>query len=335
MRDIAPLYSARLGRVTPAQFQAALDRFGLGRFQQATPVPFGLFGQNVFLTSSSGEFVLRGCPHYPDQFPGERFFARLLHERTAAPVPWPYLLDPSEDIFGWSYALLPRMAGLQLADPAVRAALAPADRLAVARAMGTALSMLHALTWPEPGRYDLATDTIQPLAGGYERWLLADIRRWLARAQAHDERTTAADAQWAEAVIAAARPALRAPFQACCVHQDFKEGNATVARDPGGGQWRVSGIFDLMEMYFGDPEADLVRSVAGYLDEDPALARAFVAAYRECRPPRPGFAERFPLYMLRDRLIFWEYFHRPDQRWPAAQTTLPEWASRYMRAEGW
>lgn len=63
----------------------------------------------MYFTSTGGEFVLRGVLHYDWQLPAERFFARALHERTMAPVPWPYLVDPAEDIFGWSYALMPRM----------------------------------------------------------------------------------------------------------------------------------------------------------------------------------------------------------------------------------
>src|SRR4051812_16361344 len=58
-------YSQRLGLLTPRQFQAALMRFGLGDFIDATPVPQGLFGQNVFVTSTQGAYVLRGAPHYP------------------------------------------------------------------------------------------------------------------------------------------------------------------------------------------------------------------------------------------------------------------------------
>ncbi len=324
------VYSRRLGPIRPAQFQAALDRFGLGRFVGAAPIPFGLFGQNVFVTSSAGEWVLRGRPHYPDQFPSEQFFARLLHERTAAPAPWPYLLDPAEDLFGWSYALMPRMPGLQLADPAVRAALGAADRAAIARALGVGLATLHDLCWPHAGRYDLASGTIAPFAGGYGDWIVADTRRWLARSRAHDGRTTAADAAWVESIIAAAQPALGAPCPPCFVMQDYKEANVTVEQT--GGAWRVGGVFDLMEAHFGDGEADLPRQVAGYLDEDPARARAFAGAYLERRPPRPGFAARFALYMLRDRLILWEYFHRPGQRWADELTTLRAWASRYLTA---
>jgi hygromycin-B 7''-O-kinase len=57
-------YSKRLGAISPAQFRAALERLGLGDFVRAEAVPFGLFGQNVFVGSTQGEFVLRGVPHY-------------------------------------------------------------------------------------------------------------------------------------------------------------------------------------------------------------------------------------------------------------------------------
>jgi len=40
-------YSKRLGRLTAAQFQAALDRFHLGTFMYAEAITGGLFGQNV------------------------------------------------------------------------------------------------------------------------------------------------------------------------------------------------------------------------------------------------------------------------------------------------
>jgi hypothetical protein len=81
MREQTPqstgrVYSQRLGALTPQQFQAALTRFGLGTFVEATPVSQGLFGQNVFVQSSQGAYVLRGAPHYPWQFPKERFGPR-------------------------------------------------------------------------------------------------------------------------------------------------------------------------------------------------------------------------------------------------------------------
>jgi len=70
----ARMYSQRLGVIADDQFQAALDRFNLGTFIKAEPIPFGNFGQNVFVTSSQGEFVLRGRPHFWWQFPTEEFY---------------------------------------------------------------------------------------------------------------------------------------------------------------------------------------------------------------------------------------------------------------------
>jgi len=77
-----PQYSKRLGHITPDQFQAALTRLHLGDYVKAEPVSFGLFGQNVFLTSTRGEFVFRGALHYPWQFPTEQFFVDKLHVQT-------------------------------------------------------------------------------------------------------------------------------------------------------------------------------------------------------------------------------------------------------------
>lgn len=64
------MYSQRLGMISETQFQAAL-----GRFIQAEPIPFGNFGQNVFVSSTTGEYVLRGQPHFWWQFPTEQFFS--------------------------------------------------------------------------------------------------------------------------------------------------------------------------------------------------------------------------------------------------------------------
>src|SRR3954452_19284777 len=92
-------YSDRLGLISQGQFQAALDHFSLGRLRAATPITRGMFGQNVFLSTSEGEFVLRGAPHSDDQLAREAFFCRQLHERTTLPAPWPYLIDDTAAIF--------------------------------------------------------------------------------------------------------------------------------------------------------------------------------------------------------------------------------------------
>jgi len=323
-------YSVRLGRIAPAQFQAALDRFALGAFVCAAPIPLGNFGQNVFVTATSGEYVLRGAPHHAGQLPKERLIARLLHERTGAPVPWPYLLDPSDDIFGWSYALMPRLPGLQLGDPAVYAALGAADRRRIGASLGAMLARLHQLTWSHAGDYDRDADTIVPFAGDYRDRVVARIRHNLAVAREHVAQTTASDASWVEAVLAAGYDMLGALGAPCIAMEDYTTRNVVVERVGRG--WRVSGVFDLMTPYVGDGEADLSRQVAMYWDDEPACARAFLRSYLRCRPPRQGFSARFPIYMLDDRLIIWTWAHRHGVVWWDTSWTLRTWAERYMAA---
>jgi hygromycin-B 7''-O-kinase len=234
------LYSQRLGALSPHQFQAALTRFGLGTFVDATPVSQGLFGQNVFVRSSQRAFVLRGAPHYPWQFPKERFGATLLHQHTPVPVAYPYLLDPSTDIFGWPYLLMPRLHGTSPTDPH----LTDTEQLDIAQALGHNLVHMHQLTWPVAGAYDLTSNSIQPFGEGFAHWIVADIRRWLAAARANGVATTPDDIMWIEQVIGEAHSALARAFQPCFVMNDYNPGNVLVYRLDG--SWRVSGLFDLM-----------------------------------------------------------------------------------------
>jgi hygromycin-B 7''-O-kinase len=135
---------------------------------------------------------------------------------------------------------------------------------------------------------------------------------------------------WVEEVIVRGQHALRAPFQPCCVHGDFQESNVVVEGQ--GDRWRVSGVFD-MYPGFVDPESDLARSLAGYLGRrDPALAREFLRAYSDRQPPRTGFAERFPLYMLQDRMAIWEWAHRERRIWWDERLTLRQWAEPFTVA---
>jgi len=325
--DIAS-YSQRLGAITQAQFQAALSRFDLGAFLRAEPTSDGLFGQNVFVTSDQGAYVLRGAPHYPWQFPTEQFSARLLHERTAAPTPWPYLLDPSDDIFGWSYALMPHMPGFHFTDSAWFATLSMSDRISIAAALGETLADLHALTWPHAGRYNATTEQVEPYPAGYGGWITERIQGDLAEALQLSRHTTQADVEWAQALVAAGHDALAMPYQPCVVMEDYQPGNVTVAREDEG--WRVSGVFDLMTLSFGDGEADLARLGRMYIYEEPRLAQAFFGAYLARRPPRAGFRRRFPIYLLRDCLIIWVFCLRRNDIWWPADMTLRGWVDETL-----
>lgn len=347
------IYSQRLGMISDAQFQAALDRFHLGRFIRAEAIPFGNFGQNVFVSSTAGEYVLRGQPHFWWQFPTEQFFARQLHERTHVPVPWPYRIDSTADIFGWSFVIMPRMPGLQLDDPQVKERLGSAERREIAQALGENLAQMQEVKWPIPGRYNAARDIVEPFELAHElAWpfppesdvqlasmeptiitygerVKACLRHHLIRAQEYNATaTTLADISWVEERIAQAGDALDEAFEPRLVMEDYKEGNLVVTHNDR--RWQVSGVFDLMGAHFGDGEADLSRPIAAYLKEEPELASAFFDGYRKHISLRPGFARRFPIYMLLDRAILWEFFQSHGWRWWPEQWTFRDWASPYI-----
>ncbi len=255
-------YSKRLGVLTGSQIQAALTRAGLGELRAARPAPGGLFGQNVLITSASGEYVLRGSPHYDGQFEKERYFNRVVHERTHARAPWPFLIEKSPEIFGWSYALMPLIAGVHLSDPEVRRSLTADDRIGVARAMGMYLPLIQQATWDAPATYDYAADDLRPLSGPFAEWFAGTTREWLGRCRAASPATTDADVAWVESVIETARPALAEPFAPVLVHTDYAEGNVIADRTADG--WRIRGVFDLGEAYAGDGEYDLARLACWY-----------------------------------------------------------------------
>ena len=322
-------YSKRLGIIEPAQFQSALDRFDLGTFIAATPIRFGLFGQNVFVTSTRGEWVLRGCPHYDWQFPTEQFFVQLIHERTRVPVPYPYLLDPATDIFGWSYVWMPRMPGIQLADEALVAQLDSEDRFGLARAMARTLTELHTIQADDTGSYDYQRRTIRPFAKNYRNVILENIRDLLAESQSYNSNTKTSDVDWVEKVIRNNREAMHALWNISLVVHDFKEGNMVAQKQQG--QWQISGLFDLMEAHFGDGESDLVRQVGHYLRTAPVYAGEFVREYLRQRPVAPGFIERQQIYMLYDSLIIWSYFQRTEGGLPENKAlSLEDWASPFV-----
>jgi aminoglycoside phosphotransferase (APT) family kinase protein len=319
-------YSKCLGRISPEQFQAALNRLALGEFVKAEPVSFGLFGQNVFLTSTRGDFVLRGAPHYPWQFPTEQFIVNQLHEQTRAPVPYPYLLEASDDIFGWSFVIMPRLPGLQLQDKAVVSQLTFDDRQAAARALAGMLVEVQTLTWECAGKYDVEHNRVQPFEKHYREWVIDCIREKAAASRSYNDHTTSSDVEWIEHVIANAAPVLQLAYTPCVVLGDYGEHNTVVTNIEG--EWRISGVFDLMTAHFGDGQADLSLQVTDYLAKNESLADAFITEYLCLKPIQPGFVEHQQLYMLDLKLSFWRHWQRNNDGIPGLDktTTFEQWA---------
>jgi aminoglycoside phosphotransferase (APT) family kinase protein len=153
------------------------------------------------------------------------------------------------------------------------------------------------------------------------------METWYERCRAASAATTEADIEWCRTLVRASASALAEPFEAVLVHHDFKEANTVALHESGA--WRISGVFDLMEWYAGDPEEDLVRSIVDYAGRRGSRYSDFVAGYRSVRELRPGFRERFRIYMLRDCLLLWEYGQR-NGVWFEAGQTFPDYAARLV-----
>ncbi len=322
-------YSKRFGNISDEQLQRALNYFDLGKFLQAEPIRFGLFGQNLFVSSTAGDFVLRGVPHYDWQFPTEKFFIEQLHKKTRVPAPHPYLFNPSAEIFGWSFVIMPRMSGVQLADPQVTAGLSIDERRGIAQALAAMLIEVQTLTWECSGRYNFTTQIVERMDQDYRGWVVQRIRKLIAQAQSHNANTTSADVAWAENIIERTALACLTPYQPCLVLEDYKEPNVVVMQEQAA--WRVSGVFDFMTAHFGDGEADLARQSGTYLREMPGLADEFVQFYLAHKFVQPGFGERQQLYMLYDSLLIWSFWQGHAGGLPEGTTlNLEQWAGPFV-----
>lgn len=255
----------RLGQITDAQFQQALTRAGYGDFVSATPITQGLFGQNVYVTSTHGEWVLRGVPHYDWQFPHEQRYAEWLAQ-AGIPTPAPYWHCVDTDIFGWEFVIMPRMPGVTLA--LLDAHKTCAVWTEIAEAQGDMLRRIHAVPVP-PAQVitDMAMWRVE---------YAQQIRTAVESACQHSAWTTAADVAWVEQVIATGLAAVDdGPL--AVVLRDYKLENMTMMQTATG--WQVTGVFDLMEAAVGHPESDSVRQALAYLDAgQPMAARQFVRA---------------------------------------------------------
>lgn len=333
-------YSKRLGEISDHQFEAVAERWKLGRFLRAEPITSGLFGQNVFIITTQGEFVLRGAPHWIKgsgetewrrddrwQFTKEVFFARLLHERTKAPVPWPMLHDKSPDIFGWPFIVMPRMPGACFDERTIRKSLPAEDRHSVAIALGANLAEMQRLTWTFAGDFSPEVE-LHAYPGGHVQQLVRDIGEMVSRARQNGAMEEH-DIAWIDAIASGALAVSGENRANSYVHCDYKLNNLTVLKGAAG--WVVGGLFDLHEARFADGALDIVRQACSYLDTDAALAKVFVDTYRSLVPADPTLHQRLPLYVVNDRMKFWAFFTRPGDRanWSKGKT-FRGWAQRYL-----
>ena len=113
------IFASNKVEVTDEQLQVMLDRLNQGKLISWDKPTSGVMGHTIFVSSTGGEFVFKGNPLYEGQLLEEKFFVDNLHQRTTVPVPSPYIVDKSDDIFGWSYSLMPRLSGVHINNPSI------------------------------------------------------------------------------------------------------------------------------------------------------------------------------------------------------------------------
>ena len=198
----------------------------------------------------------------------------------------------------------------------------------VAAALGGMLAQMQQLTSPFAGGFDVNTIALTPHPGGPIQLIADEVDGFVESARPNG-RLSDADIEWIEA--AAAHALAQGERPSVYVHCDYKLNNLTVSRDGAG--WRVTGLFDLHEARFADGAVDIVRTACSYLDTAPALAGVFVQSYLQRIAPDARIRELMPLYVISDRLKFWDFFTRPgaEADWLAGRT-FREWTQRYLDA---
>ena len=305
-------YSEGLGVIGGEQLQRACDLFDIGDVVGAEPASAGQWGQNILLSTTTGEFVLRGNPQTPYQFSKEQLVATEISQRSPLPVPVPYHLSNDVDVFGWPFAvmpLLPGTMGARIWEDADDTA-----RLELAAAHGNALAQLHQATFAAPGPYDEATNTFVPVAD-FRAWTLERIETLRALCRDGDA-LTADDERFIDELLALCSEALTEPFVPVLVHHDFSLANTNY--EPAGAGYQCTGLFDLGEAHIGAGEEDLIRFLFRRKRQERA---AFLAAYSEVHPLRAGAADRLSMYALADLLFMWEVSSRVTN-WFAGSTFI-------------
>ena len=325
--DNGQVYSERLGRIPESKLQQALDLFDLGMLISAQPAGSGLFGQNIFLLSDQGEFVFRGCPHSSDQFLKEKYFIEELHKQTRVPVPFPFRLEESSALFGWSFGIMPRLPGVSPIGGGSRMDCTPGEHKDIARALARNLREMQRLTYPQSGFFDEATCLIRPVKQGLHKWMADFIHEKVDEAMNANGHTTEADVSWINKIVAELFDRDVAGFVPCFVHADYGAHNATVQRTENG--WAVTGVFDFMTAYVGNGEIDLCSPVYQYVESTPEVADVFLEEYFHDESPNSGFRERQRFYSVSLMVSMWAYWQKQKGHVPGdsdGSLSFTDWA---------
>lgn len=295
--------SNKLGKITNNQLQLMLNRFNEGKLISSERTMNGVMGQTMFVTSTHGGFVLKGNPLYPGQFLEEQYFVENIHNKTSVVVPTPYLIDYSEDIFGWSYCLMPRLQGGHLDSPKIQSKLNRDEKKRIAESIAKTLLEFHSWKVDTFGELDTQNQTIKPFEGSFREWLFNRIRYWLEDAKKYSV-ITSEDIEWVESLLECSKGSFDDLSTPTFVMGDFKPGNFLLNLDAKGCE--ISGVFDFTNAYFGDGLSDLIKMITIYIDNgEKDVARHLLSLYTKGTEEKEAIKQRIRVHMLHQRVLDW------------------------------
>jgi hygromycin-B 7''-O-kinase len=295
--------SNKLGEITNAQLQLMLDRLNLGKLISFERTANGAMGQTMFVSSTEGDFVLKGNPLFLGQFIEEKFFIENINKRTGVVVPVPYIIDDSEEIFGWSYSLMPRLQGEHLNSPKIETSINKNEKLEIAELISNTLLEFHSWKVSQFGELEHYNLTVKPFEGIYTEWLYNRIRFWLDDAKKYSD-ISSEDTLWVETLLESSKDSFDAIHSPTFVMGDFKPGNFLLDFDSK--DWKISGVFDFTNAYFGDGLSDLIKMITFYIDNgEQDVARHMLSVYCEPSEPIEGLKQRIRVHMIQQRVLDW------------------------------
>ncbi|WMT39661.1 hypothetical protein RE628_19965 [Paenibacillus sp. D2_2] len=190
----------KVGVLTNNQVQEMLDRYNLGKLISIQETSKGVGKQTMFVSSTAGEFVLKGNPLYEGQFVEEKFYIENLSELTNLPLSLPYIVDQQNDIFGWTYAIMPRLSGVHFNDQDLKEQMNLEEKIEIVEVLVECLCKLHHWKVESYGEFDPKNYTIRPFHDSYKTWIYHRIRYWLEDAKKYSVITTK-DVNWVEDLL--------------------------------------------------------------------------------------------------------------------------------------
>lgn len=290
--------SNKLGKIAPIQLQSMLDHYDYGRLISFQKTADGAMGQTMFIATSKGEYVLKGNPLYSGQLQEEQYFVTQLQEKTTVPLPTPYLIDPNENIFGWSYSLMPQLKGSHLHDTQLQLS----DSYKVAEAIAHTLTQFHSWNEMRFGQLNPINFTITPFEPSYTEWLFQRIVHWLNDASRFST-ITAEDIHWTEEKLVRSKDAFASLTTSTFVMGDFKTGNFLIDKPAEG--WVISGVFDFTNAYFADPASDLIKMALYYFNhvQAPVAKRLLSTYFGDAL--NTGIQERLTVHLIHQLVLDW------------------------------